>query len=150
MKLHPLTKREKQKQDDNLKIEKNETQQKHALNMYCKEIYTVYIGKLISVKKSLTHQSCLCILTDFLDQHLHVWLFKTFHKQCCLLVVDHLWSVARQSCLTRFINVREYRRAIKKGQSRETGNIWYRRGRKTKQKHNTICVGHQYMQNKHK
>jgi hypothetical protein len=52
MKLHPLSKREKQKQDDNLKIEKNETQQKHALNMYCKEIYTVYIGKLISEKMS--------------------------------------------------------------------------------------------------
>jgi hypothetical protein len=33
--------------------------------------------------------------------------------------------------------------AIKKGQSRETGNT---RLRKTKQKHNTICVGHHYMQ----
>jgi len=36
--------------------------------------------------------------------------------------------------------------AIKKGQSRETGNIGYTRRRKTKQKHNTICVGHHYMQ----
>jgi hypothetical protein len=36
--------------------------------------------------------------------------------------------------------------AIKKGQSRETGNIGYTRGRQTKQKHNTICVGHHYMQ----
>ena len=36
--------------------------------------------------------------------------------------------------------------AIKNGQSRETGNIGYTRRRKTKQKHNTICVGHHYAQ----
>jgi hypothetical protein len=36
--------------------------------------------------------------------------------------------------------------AIKNGQSRETGNIWYTRRIQTKQKHNTICVGHHYMQ----
>ena len=29
---------------------------------------------------------------------------------------------------------------------RETGNIGYTRRRKTKQKHNTICVGHNYAQ----
>jgi hypothetical protein len=28
----------------------------------------------------------------------------------------------------------------------ETGNIWYTRQIKTKQKHNTICVGHHYSQ----
>ena len=57
-------------------------------------------------------------------------------------------------------------RAIKNGQSRETGNIGYTRRRqtkqkhretgntgytrrrKTKQKHNTICVGHHYAQTK--
>jgi len=33
--------------------------------------------------------------------------------------------------------------AIKNWQSRETGNI---RRRKTKQKHNTTCVGHNYTQ----
>ena len=44
------------------------------------------------------------------------------------------------------INVREYQRAIKKGQSRETGNIRYTRWRQTKQKHNTICVWHHYTQ----
>ena len=32
------------------------------------------------------------------------------------------------------------------GQSRETGNIWYRSQGQTKQKHNTICVGHHYAQ----
>ena len=31
-----------------------------------------------------------------------------------------------------------------KGQSRETYNIGYTRRRQTKQKHNTICVGHHY------
>jgi len=34
--------------------------------------------------------------------------------------------------------------AIKNGQSRETGNIGYTI--RKKQKHNTICVGHQYTQ----
>jgi penicillin V acylase-like amidase (Ntn superfamily) len=32
----------------------------------------------------------------------------------------------------------------KNEQSRETGNIEYTRWRKTKQKHNTTCVGHHY------
>jgi hypothetical protein len=36
--------------------------------------------------------------------------------------------------------------AIKKGQSRETGNIGYTRRRSTNQKLNTICVGHHYTQ----
>ena len=36
--------------------------------------------------------------------------------------------------------------AIKNGQYRETGNIVYTIQRKTKQKHNTICVGHHYTQ----
>jgi hypothetical protein len=35
---------------------------------------------------------------------------------------------------------------ITNGQSRETGNIGYTRRRQTKQKHNTICVGHRYAQ----
>jgi len=35
---------------------------------------------------------------------------------------------------------------IMKGQSRETGNTGYTIRRKTKQKHNTICVGHHYTQ----
>jgi len=34
--------------------------------------------------------------------------------------------------------------AITNLQSRETGNIRYTRRRKTKQKHNTTCVGHHY------
>ena len=36
--------------------------------------------------------------------------------------------------------------AIKNGQSREMSNLGYTRQRKTKQKHNTISVGHHYMQ----
>ena len=35
---------------------------------------------------------------------------------------------------------------IKDEQSRETGNICYTRQRQTKQKQNTICVGHHYTQ----
>ena len=34
--------------------------------------------------------------------------------------------------------------AIKNGQSRETGKTRYTQRRQTKQKHNTICVGHHY------
>ena len=36
--------------------------------------------------------------------------------------------------------------AIKIQQSRETGNTGHTRRRKTKQKHNTICVRHHYVQ----
>ena len=39
---------------------------------------------------------------------------------------------------------------IKNGESREAVNIVYTRRRKTKQKHNTICVGHHSAQTKHK
>ena len=42
--------------------------------------------------------------------------------------------------------MKEYRRAIDSGKSRETGNIGYTRRRQTKQKHNTVCVGHHYTQ----
>ena len=37
--------------------------------------------------------------------------------------------------------------AIKNRQSRETGNISYTDRRKTKQKHDTICVGNHYNAN---
>ena len=36
--------------------------------------------------------------------------------------------------------------AIKNGQFRETGNSGYTSRGQTKQNHNTICVGHHYMQ----
>jgi len=36
--------------------------------------------------------------------------------------------------------------AIKNRPSRETGNIWHTSRRKTKQKHNTTCVGQDYTQ----
>jgi hypothetical protein len=38
--------------------------------------------------------------------------------------------------------------AIQNGQSIEIDNIRYTKRRKTKQKHNTICVGHHYAQTK--
>ena len=37
-------------------------------------------------------------------------------------------------------------RSIKNEQYGDTGNMGYTRRRKTKQKHNTICVGHHYIQ----
>jgi len=36
--------------------------------------------------------------------------------------------------------------AIKNGQYRKTDTTGHRRRRKTKQKHNAICVGHHYSQ----
>jgi len=47
--------------------------------------------------------------------------------------------------LIPYINVREYRRAIKNGQSREISNIEYTKTQdedKQNKKLNTICVGH--------
>ena len=44
------------------------------------------------------------------------------------------------------INVKEYRRGNQNGQSRGTCNLVYTRRRQTKQKRNTICVGHHYAQ----
>ena len=44
------------------------------------------------------------------------------------------------------LNVREYQRAIQKWQSRETDNLGYTRRSKTKQKDNTMYVGHHYSQ----
>ena len=41
------------------------------------------------------------------------------------------------------VNVRAQ---LKKRESRKTGNTGYRRQRKQKQKHNTICVTHHYTQ----
>jgi hypothetical protein len=48
------------------------------------------------------------------------------------------------------INGRQYRMGNQNGQYRETGNIGYTRPKQTKQKHNTICIGHNYYVNKHK
>ena len=42
----------------------------------------------------------------------------------------------------RLINVENTEGTIKNGQSSETGNTGHTRRRKSKQKHNTICVRH--------
>jgi hypothetical protein len=53
------------------------------------------------------------------------------------------WTIQRkQKRQYKLDNPEKTEEAIQTGQSRETGNIWYR---KTKQKHNTICVGHHHM-----
>ena len=44
------------------------------------------------------------------------------------------------------MNAGEYRRDYKNGTSTETGNTRHTRRRQAKQKHNTICVWHHYMQ----
>ena len=47
-----------------------------------------------------------------------------------------------------YINVKEYRRGNQKWTIQRNWQHWvrYTRRRKTKQKHNTICVGHRYSQ----
>jgi hypothetical protein len=81
---------------------------------------------------------------------------KRFWKQnknkCCKILlmnvaqlfVEGRMSYLRYFCL--FVNVKEYWRGHQNEQSRETGNIGYTRRRKTKQKHNTKFVGHNYVQ----
>jgi hypothetical protein len=44
------------------------------------------------------------------------------------------------------INLREYRRAIKNGQSRETGEHKVHKTKTNKPKHNSICGAHHYAQ----
>jgi hypothetical protein len=61
----------------------------------------------------------------------------SYKKQKLLTLREHTWVVG--------INVREYQRGQSKFDNPEkTGNIVYTRRRKTKQKHNTICVEHHY------
>ena len=74
-------------------------------------------------------------------------------SQCISQII---WSIEKENDITEFninnknrscdINTREYRRGNQKGQSRETGYIGYTKRRKTKQKHNKICIGHDYAQ----
>ena len=69
-----------------------------------------------------------------------------------LVYIPEAYRGTQQYCTAHayvghFINVRDG--AIKNGQSRETGNIGYTRRRQTKQKHNTICVGHHYIKQTH-
>ena len=71
-------------------------------------------------------------------------------------VIDNIrtWTNKRQRNIDNMLvnpatiikYVREYGRGNQKGQHRETGNIWYTRRRKPKQKRNTIFVGHHYAQ----
>jgi hypothetical protein len=73
--------------------------------------------------------------------------------RCCqFLWIVHFWLPLRYSLTFIYISkwnhqytiyINEYKN---KTQHRETGNIGYTRRRKTKQKHNTICVGHHYAQ----
>jgi len=51
-----------------------------------------------------------------------------------------IWEKSQSS----ISNVREYQRVIQKWQSREADNLGYTIRNKTKQKHNTMYVGHHY------
>ena len=53
-----------------------------------------------------------------------------------------IYTVNCQGHLELGIWCRSHQKAIKNRQCRENGNIGYTRRRKTKQKHNTICNGH--------
>ena len=106
---------------------------------------------------------------------LFVLLYFFFWPQCCLyffdirILVTPLISSNSSYCLVLYyvfpaqyafthvmyehflhnldqLNIREYRRAIKKGRSRETGNIERTQTKEKHHKHNTICVGHHFTQ----
>jgi len=47
-------------------------------------------------------------------------------------------------CLLHELTLENTEGAITKGQSRKIGNTGYTRRRKTKQKHNTICITREY------
>ena len=77
---------------------------------------------------------CFCIL---------VCLFVFCFIICFVLIS----AVYEHTLLNHYITMLENTKVtIKNWLWRETGNIWYTRLRKTKQKHNTICVGPQYTQ----
>ena len=79
------------------------------------------------------------IFVQRLTYRVSVMVFNTTFNN-----ISVIWC--RSALMVEEINFREYRRDNQKGQYRETGNIRYTRRRKTKQKHNTICVAHHYMQ----
>jgi hypothetical protein len=54
------------------------------------------------------------------------------------------WKLWKQKTKTLFYTLEKNEGAIRNAQTRETGNIGHTRRRKTKQKHNTMCVGHHY------
>jgi hypothetical protein len=58
--------------------------------------------------------------------------------------IDYTCSTFYLSFVAKQLHIMS--KANQKGQSRESGNIWYIR--RTKQKHNTICVRHHYTQTK--
>jgi hypothetical protein len=61
-------------------------------------------------------------------------------------VLSMIYIDCKNRCKSKYhtISVENTEWVIKNGQSRETGNIGYTRRRKTKQKHNIICIGHHY------
>ena len=68
------------------------------------------------------------------------FVFSDFTREVNVCFVDISGNVDHVSLIENIEG------AIKKGQSRETGNIGYTRRRQTKQTHTTICVRHHFMQ----
>jgi hypothetical protein len=64
----------------------------------------------------------------------------------CLCLAEHVGVQIQfwKKVSLLYLNVREYQRPIQKWKSKETDNLGYIRRNKTKQKHNTIYVGHHY------
>jgi len=90
----------------------------------------VYMGALIKFSPS-----CMKTINRIAKRFLtcnDYYYFENFKS-------DHLFSSYVKMNQTIF-------HKILIGQSRETGNIWYTKRRKTKHKHYTIFVGHHYTQ----
>ena len=77
-----------------------------------------------------------------------IWLNPLYLLVLSVMVINKIMLFIDELNAIYHINVRQYRRGNLKLTIRrnETGNIWYTRGKKTKQKHNTICAEHHYTQ----
>jgi hypothetical protein len=122
-----------------------------------RKINTLSIGHAYSYyfKCYPLYQECLFNETNI--HYLGLYAYSGVqHISCCVfalfffvlyIVVSNTYCLVFLLCLQTLENTEG---AIKYGQSRETGNIGYTRRRKTKQRHNTICVWHHYTQDEEK
>ena len=69
---------------------------------------------------------------------------KTLARLLCLAENVGVQIQFEKKVSLLYLNVREYQRAIQKGQSLEADNLGYTKRNKTEQKHNTTYVGHHY------
>ena len=93
-----------------------------------------YQKGMVLIHYSIEPRYMLCLSQS------RTWIFNVLLKDLSYEVILFVLLILVE------INVREYRRGNQKRTIREAFNTDHTRRRKTKQKHNTICVGHHYWQ----